>query len=878
MNDTETLSANKEVTLRRRKPRHTRRSVFWIDRLMTNGITFGGLAVIAAVLGIMVYLVIVVTPLFQGARMTATVNYSLMSSEETQKLLYAETDEYRDLGLYALATGEAVWFAAKNGRVISRQRLFAADMTPTSFSRSTGGHVAIGFADGTIGIGRVGFQTAFIPLQEATPDIRRLKSGECIKGRAGVVERTPTGELREVSPSITMDKPILVGSPHVPVQLLDYRVAEQNSRLAVLKKNGEMFVNEIVGRENMMTGETTHEISTTPVPFPPALRALGDPSFLLIASAGDQLYIAWADGTTVRYDLRDPEHPVLAEQIDLAPGSSSVRLTCLVFNNGEQSLLTSDSEGRTRAWFRLPSPSSRKTTDGFSLVLAHEMPKQNSSITAIAVSGRDKTFMTGTQDGRLQLFYLTSEKTLAETYTTPPAPIATVQITPKGDGAFAVGANGHATLLGLSNPHPQTTLGNIFGKVWYEGYPAAAFTWQSSSATDDFEPKFSLIPLIFGTLKATLYSMLFAVPIALLAAIYTSEFLDRRYRGPLKSTIEMMASLPSVVLGFMAALVLAPVVEKSVLAVLAVFGLIPVVILAFGYGWQILPPRIGLPLSGKPQLLILIALIVVTLMIAPSLGPVLGRLLFAGDFKGWLDGRVGTGASGIALLSWPVIFVAMLILDRRVLADHIQRRLGAISRTRTAALDLFKYLALTLLSIFLAWATAIILSRLGIDPRPSILGTYVQRNALITGFVMGFAVIPIIYTIAEDALSAVPQTLRSASLGCGATRWQTAIRVVMPVAIPGIFSALMVGLGRAVGETMIVLMAAGNTPVMDLNIFNGLRTLSANIAVELPEAVKDGTLYRILFLAALTLFGLTFIVNTIAEIVRQRFRWRTQQL
>jgi len=159
-----------------------------------------------------------------------------------------------------------------------------------------------------------------------------------------------------------------------------------------------------------------------------------------------------------------------------------------------------------------------------------------------------------------------------------------------------------------------------------------------------------------------------------------------------------------------------------------------------------------------------------------------------------------------------------------------------------------------------------------------LVGSYVQRNALVVGFVMGFAVIPIIYTIAEDALSSVPQALRSASLGCGATRWQTAVRVVLPVALSGIFSAVMVGLGRAVGETMIVLMAAGNTPVMDLNVFNGLRTMSANIAVELPEAVKDGTLYRVLFLSALILFLITFVVNTVAEIVRQRFRRRAFQL
>src|SRR5690606_8085859 len=106
----------------------------------------------------------------------------------------------------------------------------------------------------------------------------------------------------------------------------------------------------------------------------------------------------------------------------------------------------------------------------------------------------------------------------------------------------------------------------------------------------------------------------------------------------------------------------------------------------------------------------------------------------------------------------------------------------------------------------------------------------------------------------------------------------TAIRIVIPTAMSGLFSAIMVGFGRAVGETMIVLMAAGNTPVLEMNIFNGFRTLSANIAVELPEAVRDSTHYRTLFLAALVLFIMTFLVNTVAEVVRLRFRRRAVAL
>ena len=167
---------------------------------------------------------------------------------------------------------------------------------------------------------------------------------------------------------------------------------------------------------------------------------------------------------------------------------------------------------------------------------------------------------------------------------------------------------------------------------------------------------------------------------------------------------------------------------------------------------------------------------------------------------------------------------------------------------------------------------------LGTDTRQWLLDTwgvtYDQRNCLVVGLAMGFAVIPIIFTISEDAFSSVPSSLTAASLALGASRWQTATRVVLPTASPGIFSAVMIGFGRAVGETMIVLMATGNTPLLDWSIFNGMRTLSANIAVEIPEAPYGGTLYRVLFLAATLLFVMTFAVNTVAELVRQRLRER----
>jgi phosphate transport system permease protein len=151
---------------------------------------------------------------------------------------------------------------------------------------------------------------------------------------------------------------------------------------------------------------------------------------------------------------------------------------------------------------------------------------------------------------------------------------------------------------------------------------------------------------------------------------------------------------------------------------------------------------------------------------------------------------------------------------------------------------------------------------------------YDQRNCVIIAFGLGFAVIPIIFSIAEDSLSTVPHTLTAASMALGASRWQTLWRIILPSGSPGIFAGIMIGFGRAVGETMIVLMATGNTPILSWNPFNGMRTLAANIAVELPEAPKDETLYRVLFLCAVLLFVFTFTLNTAAELVRQYLRKR----
>ncbi len=149
-------------------------------------------------------------------------------------------------------------------------------------------------------------------------------------------------------------------------------------------------------------------------------------------------------------------------------------------------------------------------------------------------------------------------------------------------------------------------------------------------------------------------------------------------------------------------------------------------------------------------------------------------------------------------------------------------------------------------------------------------------TAVTGGVVLGIMSIPTVISISEDALHAVPQDLRQGSAALGNTRWQTAYKVIVPAAMSGIFAAVMLGLGRAIGETMAVLMLTGNAAVMPTSIFDSVRTMTGTIAAEMGEVVQGGLHYSVLFVVGLVLFAITFLINLVADVVleRQRKRWR----
>jgi phosphate transport system permease protein len=311
---------------------------------------------------------------------------------------------------------------------------------------------------------------------------------------------------------------------------------------------------------------------------------------------------------------------------------------------------------------------------------------------------------------------------------------------------------------------------------------------------------------------------------------------------------------------------------------LTLFFCVPLALLFGARLWSLLPAQRYVQWSGLPRFTAIAATLPLGVALAWWIGPVVESALFGGDIERWLHGGFGSGFGGWLMLLVPASALLFVVASSRFVDPWWRGRQRDLPRESANRFELVRFVLGVIAVLGIAALAALGLDGAGFDPRGGVLDTYVQRNALIVGFVMGFAIVPIVYTLAEDALTSVPGHLRLASLGAGATPWQTAMRVVIPTAMSGLFSAVMVGLGRAVGETMIVLMATGNTPIMSWNVFDGFRTLSANIAVELPEAVKNSTHYRTLFLAALCLFAMTFVLNTVAEVVRQRFRKRAYQL
>jgi phosphate transport system permease protein len=720
-----------------------------LDRLATGLITAGGLLIIVAVSFIFVFILGEALPLFRGATGSYSGTLSLASASAADGAVPAKPlafgiDEYQ-LYLYELlADGRVAFFRTKDGslaREIPLARMAGARLTAASRTLLHD-YLAAGTSDGRVVLQQVRFSPRYEAQKLVDLDL----------------EVVPRGELS-------------IDSRKRAIHQVAYEERDETRNVAAVIEDSDEIV--VVRFSDGLEPER-HVLKTEG----------GDKVTLVRFGRSDTLIAATERGNLYHWEL-SPE-PRLTESTNV----SSQPITALEYTLGEVSFIVGDARGSLSAWFRVRQ---RDDDPDPLFVKAHSFESLAAGVRAIGPSPRDKSFLTVDGQGAIVLHHMTSERKLLE-LSAPGPRIESALLTPKMDAILAKRDDGGLARFEIHSPHPEVSWHALFGKLWYEGYPKPEYTWQSTGGTDDFEPKLSLVPLVFGTLKGTLYALLFAIPLAILGALYTSQFMHPSLKAKIKPSVEIMAALPSVVVGFIAGLWLAARVEREIVPVLLMVALLPLFGTLGILFWDRLPQGLARRLKPGMEVALILPLLVLGAWTALQVGPWFEAAAFQGDFRAWLQSAAG------------------LVYD--------------------------------------------------------------QRNCLVVGLAMGFAVIPIIFTISEDAFSSVPQHLTAASLALGSSRWQTATRIVLPTASPGVFSAVMVGFGRAIGETMIVLMATGNTPVLDWSIFNGMRTLSANIAVEIPEAPYHGTLYRTLFLAALALFAMTFAVNTVAELIRQRLRDR----
>lgn len=718
------------------------------DKVVHHMVSLGGASVLIAILLIFFYLLYVVYPLFEPASIVANRPVSLPGSGNT---LYIGQEEQGEMAVRVTDESKIIFFKTSDGKQVEVFDLaLPAKITAVGVDNET---LALGLQDGGIKVVRYGFDTGYSNNQRTlTP---RLEY--------------PLGEDVLYSQE---------GEPGKPVAKVALHIASDSAGLVKVDEIGDLEFSRYSREESFLDESINTELEST------SHFSLSSPvKSVLLAPLLDHLYIAQSGGRLLDFELGEDgfgEVPAVFQTGD--------EINDMKFLPGGFALLIGMNNGEIQQWM----PVRKKNIEALTYI--RKFDENTSAVNSISVEHHRKSFAVADAAGVVTLYYSTSRRVLAKT-TIPGAEIRHLAWSDRAENLLVSNDKEQAYQMVIDNHYPEISWNVLWGKVWYEGYDKPDYIWQSSASNNDFEPKFSLVPLSFGTIKAAVYAMLFAIPIAILGAIFTAQFMAPQMRQVVKPSIEIMEALPTVILGFLAGLWLAPYVEKHLVGILILLIVLPASFVATAFAWRFVP---GKQRFEGWEALILLPVILIITWLAMQISLPLEELLFDGNVRVFMKEHWGIG--------------------------------------------------------------------------------YDQRNALVVGLIMGFAVIPTIFSIAEDALFTVPQHLVNGSLALGATRWQTLMKVVLPAASPGIFSGLMMGFGRAVGETMIVLMATGNTPVMDMSIFEGMRTLSANLAVEVPEAEVASTHYRVLFLAALVLFVFTFVFNTGAEIIRQRMRKRYSAL
>jgi len=628
-----------------------------IDRFARRVITVGGVAIIVSVIAILFLIVKVTLPLFEAPQAQQTASFSLPRSPEIPfgEPILTGVDEYLQTGYAADPRGRFVFFSLADG-ALRDSAIIEPESSTGPFIQSVesfgGNRHNLLWSDGSVTMAEVRFEPRF--------DARGERS---IFHEVAIIATLPPDAETATASRLTMRKAKTGG-------LIGVALLETN-HLLVRK----------VGQSTSANGEAASASYLIEDEIPDKITAF------TLTEEGMTLYAGTDTGRILRWDLTEPKRSTLTDAVSASPDNVPISSLAMVF--GDVSVAVGDKRGRLTTWMparRDPLSESRR------LFPIHELAEHQGGVAQIFASQRSKSLASIDSEGIVHLDHMTSERQLLTLRAG--RPLTRIALAARDNGLLGLDDQGGITLWKIDAPHPEVSLKTLFGKVWYEGYDQPTRTWQSSSASDDFEPKLSIAPLIFGTLKGTLYAMLFAVPLAIFGAVYTSQFTTPYFRSIIKPAVEIMASVPSVVIGFLAALWLAPIMEQWLIPVLIAVPLVPAFFVLFMLAYQSLQASQRLSAFFRHrEFLAFVPVLFLAVAAAYLFAPLVEQSLFAGDFKGWL---------------------------------------------------------------FKSWSSR-----------------YDQRNSLVIAFALGITVIPIIFSLADDALSAIPTTLTATSLALGASRWQT---------------------------------------------------------------------------------------------------------
>ncbi|MGB0911611.1 MAG: ABC transporter permease, partial [Nitrospirales bacterium] len=669
IDDPSPSSRTKTVLLSRGRAHRRLRAV--ADRIAAGVVWVGGLATIVSIMGIFVYLLLEVIPLFVDPVVELQSSFfSKRIAQDSQISSVVGIDQYQEVA-YLIQNGRVRFYQVPNGSPIALEEdlnFSSHHVMVVARSHGRGHHFAFGTDDGHI-----------VPVD---------------------IELTPTfqNDIRTVIPTLTKGEPVLVDPTQTGIARLAYQETDEGMAVVVLTQSGELWLTKSGEMEGLMLSDEPVLIQNLISKYP-----VDGATALLLDSLGETVMLGAKDGQLLQWSIQDPTEPEMIQAYKLSDRDDFI--TALAFLIGDQSLAVGTNQGRVSVWMPVPNVG-RQGTPLYQEI--REFASHQGPVTNISPSRRDKGFVSADSTGEVFLHHSTSTQTLLRVKASDTS-IQGLMFAPKANGVVTFDAEGQLHSVEMNSPHPEITAQALFRPVLYEGYAESKHIWQSSSGSDDFEPKFGMWPLIFGTLKGTIYAMFLAVPLAVMGAVYTGMFMSPRLRGVIKPMVETMAALPSVVLGFLAGLWLAPLLEEIFPAVVGMMIFMPLTVALACVSWQAVPRSIQTRGQSGIDLAVLTVVVLATAIGCLMANHSLESWLFGADYKGWLQSVFGL--------------------------------------------------------------------------------QYDQRNALVISLAMGFAVIPIIFSISEDSIANVPKHLIAGSLAMGATQWQTLTKLVLISASPGIFSA-----------------------------------------------------------------------------------------